>query len=238
MRLACSACLRYSSELLTSVLKRSCRRPFPGFKPVMLKLCFRVLEGRGVSVGRSAGRVGDTCGDRPEPCLLGAARRVHLIDSADLLAILEDAIILEVLERGRRADVSRTEGQREHGGLLERDKHPRNIGLGAWGSGINGAARAFSVLCGEACRVERAADPLNCGWIDAELLGDLPHARAARLTQRGPYGVLGGLRDCRAAELRSLNAKQQKRLEISAISLSSTELKSVGFFRTERKRSM
>ena len=34
--------------------------------------------------------------------------------SADLLAILEDAIILEVLERGRRADVSRTEGEGEH----------------------------------------------------------------------------------------------------------------------------
>jgi hypothetical protein len=35
---------------------------------------------------------------------------LHLIDAADLLAVLEDAIVLEVLERGRCSDIGRTKG--------------------------------------------------------------------------------------------------------------------------------
>ena len=46
---------------------------------------------------------------------------------------------------------------------------------------------------GHACVVERAAYPLNRGRVDPEPLGDLPHARASWLRQRGPYGVFRGL---------------------------------------------
>ena len=55
-------------------------------------------------------------------------RRVHLINAADLLAVLEDAIVLEVLESRRRTDAGGAKGKGKHRGILKRDKHPRKIG--------------------------------------------------------------------------------------------------------------
>ena len=39
---------------------------------------------------------------------------MHLIDAADALAVLEDAIVLEVLERGRRSDIGRAKRKGKH----------------------------------------------------------------------------------------------------------------------------
>ena len=48
-------------------------------------------------------------------------------------------------------------------------------------SGLGRSNGAFAALRGDAFALERAADPLHRAGIDAEPLGDLSHARAARL---------------------------------------------------------
>ena len=63
-----------------------------------------------------AGRIRDQRCDRPEPRLLGTYRRVYLVHAADLLAVLEDAIVLEVLESRRRTDAGGAKGEGSIGG--------------------------------------------------------------------------------------------------------------------------
>src|SRR6266511_4265757 len=108
--------------------KRSWRRSPPGFPPSILKLRLRVREGRGVTVHPNASGIRDSCDDGPAPGHVGARGIMHLIDTADALAVFDNVIVRSrkrATVRGRR-----DEGKGNHSGLLDATRYPRSIGFG------------------------------------------------------------------------------------------------------------